>query len=109
MAKKYNCPNCGAPIGYSEVCSYCGTRLNWVPFTSVKVEICPKKIVNLDAAVAVPFSAKEYLPPDEYDRMVQKALVSKLAEGIPKFMQVISEEDPALLATKTHARLLVCK
>ena len=28
---KYNCPNCAAPIGYHEVCPYCGTALDWVP------------------------------------------------------------------------------
>lgn len=107
--RKYNCPNCGAPIGYSEFCSYCGTRLDWMPFTSVKVEICPKKIVTLKAVVEVPFSAKEYLDPVEYNRMVMRQLVDKLAEGIPEYIDVASMDDPALLTTKTYARLLVCK
>lgn len=33
MDRKYNCPNCGAPIGYSSICPYCGTTLFWLPMT----------------------------------------------------------------------------
>jgi hypothetical protein len=28
----YNCPNCGAPIGYTDKCDYCGTLLDWHPY-----------------------------------------------------------------------------
>lgn len=28
----YNCPNCGAPIGYMDKCDYCGTRIEWRPY-----------------------------------------------------------------------------
>ena len=28
----YNCPNCGAPIGYTDKCDYCGTRIEWRPY-----------------------------------------------------------------------------
>lgn len=30
--KDYNCPNCGAPIGYQDKCDYCGTRIEWRPY-----------------------------------------------------------------------------
>lgn len=30
--KDYNCPNCGAPIGFTEKCEYCGTRIEWRPY-----------------------------------------------------------------------------
>lgn len=30
--KEYNCPNCGAPIGFTEKCEYCGTRIEWRPY-----------------------------------------------------------------------------
>lgn len=30
--KDYNCPNCGAPIGYQDQCDYCGTRIEWRPY-----------------------------------------------------------------------------
>ena len=35
----YNCPNCAAPIGYHEVCAYCGTALNWVPFVRNTLQV----------------------------------------------------------------------
>lgn len=34
----YNCPNCAAPIGYHEVCPYCGTALDWVPFAHMTIK-----------------------------------------------------------------------
>ena len=30
--KDYNCPNCGAPIGYQDKCDYCGTMIEWRPY-----------------------------------------------------------------------------
>ena len=32
----YNCPNCAAPIGYSDRCPYCGTVLRWQPFLALE-------------------------------------------------------------------------
>ena len=32
MSENYNCPNCGAPIGYTDKCDYCGTRIEWRPY-----------------------------------------------------------------------------
>lgn len=107
--KMYNCPNCGAPIGYSEICQYCGTRLSWVPFTSVKVEICPKTIVPLENVMMVPFEAKAVLPPEDYTNMVYHELSRKVAEVIPEFMEIRSMDRLELCSTEIRARLLVCK
>lgn len=35
----YNCPNCSAPIGYNEVCPYCGTALDWVPTVNMTIKV----------------------------------------------------------------------
>jgi hypothetical protein len=35
----YNCPNCGAPIGYQDQCEYCGTRIEWRPCV---IHLAPK-------------------------------------------------------------------
>lgn len=35
----YNCPNCGAPIGYQDRCEYCGTRIEWRPY---EIHLAPK-------------------------------------------------------------------
>ena len=107
--KRYNCPNCGAPIGYSDTCQYCGTRLNWIPFTSVKVEICPKTIVPLETKMIVYDEAKMVLSPQNYESMVYNQLSRKIAEGIPEFMDIRSIDRPELCSTEIRARLLVCK
>ena len=39
MSENYNCPNCGAPIGYTEKCDYCGTRIEWRPYV---IHLAPK-------------------------------------------------------------------
>lgn len=39
MSENYNCPNCGAPIGYTDKCEYCGTRIEWSPYV---IHLAPK-------------------------------------------------------------------
>lgn len=107
--KNYNCPNCGAPIGYTEICQYCGTRLNWIPFTAVKVEICPRKIIPLKSIITVPFEAKALFNASEYSNAVRNELVKRLSGDIPQFMDVISSDLPSICATEYQARLLICK
>lgn len=40
----YNCPNCAAPIGYHEVCPYCGTALDWTPTVHMTLEAGKRSI-----------------------------------------------------------------
>lgn len=37
--ESYNCPNCGAPIGYQDRCEYCGTRIEWRPY---EIHLAPR-------------------------------------------------------------------
>ena len=74
--KKYNCPNCGAPIGYSNRCQYCGTVLDWTPhiagtivYTSLPVdqlvaEVCIPEIVakDFEEDFLIDALAKQFLP-----------------------------------------------
>ena len=50
MSEKYNCPNCGAPIGFGSICEYCGTVLHWIP--SMYIEYIPKHLNVREACVA---------------------------------------------------------
>lgn len=58
MAKKYNCPNCGAPIGYSDKCEYCGTALNWIPMKHI-VEFVPAELNMEELKVEVAMSEEQ--------------------------------------------------
>lgn len=44
--KIYNCPNCAAPIGYSDKCEYCGTLLRWIPFDEMKIETVKELVLQ---------------------------------------------------------------
>ena len=51
---KYNCPNCAAPIGYHEVCPYCGTALDWVPTVHMTLKVEKRNIRKCVAIVPAP-------------------------------------------------------
>lgn len=85
MKKDYNCPNCGAPIGYSDKCEYCGTLLRWTPMISI--EYIPKNLHVRQMAVVTKISELD----EELIREVGVArggdwlireLGKRLAEGI---------------------------
>ena len=107
--KRYNCPNCGAPIGYSEICQYCGTRLNWIPFTGVKIEIAPKTIIPLKSVVKIPYEHKKLFSAEEYEHFVKDKIIRDVAIILPDYMEFETMYDPVLNAEDTIARLLVCK
>ena len=75
---KYNCPNCGAPIGVSSKCEYCGTVLKWVPLTTV--EFVPANLHVRQAAVEtrIPFDYVDHVSKTD----VLRNLTQKLSEYI---------------------------
>ena len=87
----YNCPNCGAPIGYSPVCQYCGTRLDWLPFKEVDILIKPKHI-NMITAEASAFVGDE-VPPEIRDKVAFRGLVERLAENVAKACRINRDDD----------------
>lgn len=76
MAEKYNCPNCGAPIGHSDKCEYCGTLLRWIPITYM--EFIPKSLHVQQAEAAAEWDREK----GELDREVLDRLSNKLANFI---------------------------
>lgn len=87
----YNCPNCGAPIGYSPVCQYCGTRLDWMPFKEVDILIKPKHI-NMITVEASAFVGDE-VPPEIRDKVAFRGLVERLAENVAKACRINRDDD----------------
>ena len=85
MSEKYNCPNCGAPIGYSDKCEYCGTRIRWTPIISI--EYIPKNLHVRQMAVVTKISEldeeliREVGVARGGDRLIRE-LGERLAEGI---------------------------
>ena len=80
MSKQYNCPNCGAPMGYAEKCEYCGTLLNWIP--TMQIEYVPKNLNVREAKCCVRIS-KDQVDEISFEDIL-KDLSQKLADFIVK-------------------------
>ena len=89
--KEYNCPNCGAPIGYTDKCEYCGTRIEWRPYV---IHLAPKlyyhKTYEASAVCAIP---KEMAKHDPMREMVLAGLGEKIGDQITKHLTMVERED----------------
>ena len=81
MSERYNCPNCGAPIGYSPSCQYCGTLLNWVPAVAVTFKAEREKIKTLACRYRVSYS-KFYYYGEAGQQVAERALANQIAEKL---------------------------
>lgn len=88
MSIIYNCPNCGAPIGYSEICPYCGTRLRWEPQVSV-VEFKPinERRHTIAARVDIPDSSSVS------EDKIRKELERQLSELLHEYWTIYKDYD----------------
>ena len=103
--KKYNCPNCGAPIGYDEKCAYCGTLLNWVPTTEVR--FVPEQMQRsiLEARVSIDY--RSLIGAGIKEEQIKDELKRQLAEAIPEAWEVQAMQDYKMDSVVYRARLYV--
>lgn len=103
----YNCPNCGAPIGYSKVCQYCGTRLRWKPEVTT-IEYVPKIEGRHTISVrsSMPSIADNH---PEVIGMVMKDMADEIAKDIPKYWTFTESFDIVNLKRYYQADLVVLK
>lgn len=95
MSENYNCPNCGAPIGFTEKCEYCGTRIEWRPYV---IHLAPQlyyhKTHEASAVGTLPRDMAKHEPMRE---MVRARLGEKIGEQIAKHLVMVEREDNDLL------------
>lgn len=95
MSENYNCPNCGAPIGYTDKCDYCGTRIEWRPYV---IHLAPQlyyhKTHEASAVGTLPRDMAKHEPMRE---MVKARLGEKIGEQIAKHIVMVEREDNGLL------------
>ena len=107
MKRRYNCPNCGAPIGYSPKCEYCGTVFEWIPcpVTMVKQIVFPPDVVKVQSALKIDRYVQERWPRSE--ESLRKRLGSEMVDLIssPEFMELWSE--PCLYEGATEYRGII--
>ena len=74
----YNCPNCAAPIGYHEVCPYCGTALDWVPFVHMTIKTEKRNIIKCVAVFTT--GVNEWAPESFVDDQLKQQLGQAASE-----------------------------
>jgi len=92
MSEKYNCPNCGAPIGKDDICPYCGTQVRWIPM--IRMEYVPMNlgVRTLRSTCAVKPWEMEFMRPE----WIEDRLVDQIAKSIveSKAYELSVQRDP---------------
>lgn len=88
----YNCPNCGAPIGYTDRCEYCGTRIEWRPYV---IHLAPKLYYHKTYDASVIGMVKKGILGTESSfamRVAYKELFERLARQMQQNVTVRQED-----------------
>lgn len=107
MKEMYNCPNCGAPIGYSPKCEYCGTVLRWLPFESktINLVVYPKDVIKVMSAIRVdPYEIRNlHMTEGQLRRQLAYEMVDHISS--PEFMEI--RREPRLTNFDTEYRGII--
>jgi hypothetical protein len=88
----YNCPNCGAPIGFTDKCDYCGTRIEWRPYV---IHLAPRLYYHKVYDASVIGTVKKGIMGTENAfamKMAYNELFQRLARQIQKNVKVAEED-----------------
>ena len=88
-----NCPNCGAPLDYSDRCKYCGTVINRQDFVECRV-IRPglRKLAVKGQCVINPYTDEEKTAPMIAEHL-KRDMVYKLAEKLTEAVKITISKD----------------
>lgn len=89
--KEYNCPNCGAPIGFTDKCEYCGTRIEWRPYV---IHLAPQLYYHKthEASAAGTFM-RDMAKNETMLESVKASLCKKIGDQIAKHIVVVERKD----------------
>ena len=90
--KDYNCPNCGAPIGFTDKCEYCATRIEWRPYA---IHLAPQLYYyNTHEASAIGMVSKGIMGTENafVMKMAYNELFQRLARQIQQNVKVVEED-----------------
>lgn len=96
MAKLTNCPNCGAPLGYSSKCEYCGSVVeNGAAFRPMEiVAIRPDmRKVEMKAMVRLDPYLDETTQARVITEQLKRDMTYKLAEGLMDAVKFTIRQD----------------
>ena len=88
--KIYNCPNCGAPIGYGSKCEYCGTPLDWMPIdlSPVKIVLHQPRVKTYVSRISIPIRWMNDIPKEEREKIIKNRLVESMFPAVEENMEL---------------------
>ena len=107
MSERYNCPNCGAPIGYAPRCQYCGTLLNWIPVT-VEFVAQPLNVKKLVGSVKYTKDMIRGFGEEFALREAERRLACDFAQKIPDVWDLKIIDDPIIDGKDYRATVYIC-
>ena len=94
-----NCPNCAAPIGYSEVCPYCGTAINWIPIKQATFET---EIKDIRKCVAMSMEPLHTWTPEGFIDGILKQQIGQAASEVWKRKTESNDKDITINGVPPH-------
>lgn len=88
--KEYNCPNCGAPIGYGSKCEYCGTQLGWMPIelSPVKIVVQQPRMKTYVSRITMPIRWMNDIPKEKREKIIKNRLVESMFPAVEENMEL---------------------
>lgn len=93
MTESYNCPNCGAPIGYSPQCLYCGTLLKWIPTTAIIFKAESDNVKKLVCRIRYDNGLLSYVGAEVGRRHAEKELAEQMAKKLTEVWDFEIKDD----------------
>lgn len=103
----YNCPNCGAPIGYSQTCAYCGTRLTWIPQMTVYLDYKRADVDTLLISHTIDKFRLKQNP--EFFTDAVKEIAREFGKELPKYIKIDKMFDIENFANRYRCELKLVK
>lgn len=105
--RKYNCPNCAAPITNPYKCDYCGTMLDWIPIQKIDLKILPVRAVALRAIINVPAELERVNGETSYKYAYEELSRSLMREAM-KCATILRSPNRQLNSMEYRGELIVC-
>lgn len=105
--RKYNCPNCAAPITNLYKCDYCGTMLDWIPMQKIDIKILPVRAVPLREIINVPAELERVNGENSY-RYAYEELSKSLMRETMKYATILRNPNHRLNSMEYRGELIVC-
>ena len=107
MSRRYNCPNCGAPINRNSYkCLYCGTEYEWVPMVTITTAAANVRTLRGNASASddvIRFMSDKRSLLSQVEDMI----IDSMRPELKKILKIKEERDPYMGYTRFFGDLKV--